>query len=130
MPTRSVPRLMMSSRRDVCWACADVAASRRVKARAVRALSISVVFFCRADWRSVIRRDRRLRSACVARRQTGRYYALGMRFLVVPANAGTHTPCRFYLVVEQISLVTSEVRGYGSLRSQGRRRAALVHHHA
>src|ERR1035437_2604941 len=39
---------------------------------------------------------------------------------VVPANAGTHTPCLLVLALGQIPSATSKARGYGSLRSQGR----------
>ncbi len=40
---------------------------------------------------------------------------------VVPANAGTHTPCHFVLALGQRPFFTLHDRGYGSRRSPGRR---------
>jgi len=40
--------------------------------------------------------------------------------IVVPANAGTHTPCPLALAVEWTPFDTADAWGYGSLRSQGR----------
>src|SRR3954451_23186336 len=40
---------------------------------------------------------------------------------VVPAKAGTHTPCVIVLALEQRPSAISEARGYGSRPSPGRR---------
>src|ERR1700681_3015474 len=40
---------------------------------------------------------------------------------VVPANAGTHTPCHLVLALGQRPSATMSARGYGSRRSPGRR---------
>ncbi len=42
---------------------------------------------------------------------------------VVPANAGTHKPCYLCLAHWSIPSVTTNASGYGSLRSQGRRKS-------
>src|SRR6202171_4918480 len=39
---------------------------------------------------------------------------------VVPAYAGTHTPCRLVSALGQMPFVTAKARGYGSRRSPGR----------
>src|SRR5215813_11836057 len=44
MPTRSVPRLIISSRREVCWACADPMASTSKAARQYKILFIGLSF--------------------------------------------------------------------------------------
>ena len=44
-----------------------------------------------------------------------------MTFLVVPANAGTHTPRPLCCAQPVDGFLTAGTVGYGSLRSQGRR---------
>ena len=46
---------------------------------------------------------------------------------VVPANAGTHTPCPLVSAVEWTPFDIADARGYGSLRSQGRQVNTLPH---
>jgi hypothetical protein len=47
---------------------------------------------------------------------------------VVPANAGTHTPCHLFLALGQIPCVRSNAEGYGSRRSPGRLAVRSCHH--
>ena len=42
-------------------------------------------------------------------------------YLVVPAHAGTHTPCPLFFAVGSMPSFPTNARGDGSLRSQGRR---------
>src|ERR1700730_16446376 len=57
---------------------------------------------------------------CVPSPLVGKAIAYGIFQRVVPANAGTHTARTLASALEQRPFFTSEARGYGSLRPQGR----------
>jgi hypothetical protein len=52
---------------------------------------------------------------------TLRFCCFAFHSLVVPAKAGTHTPCPIVLVAEAEAFCPTNAGGYGSLLSQGRR---------
>src|SRR5882724_3225242 len=58
--------------------------------------------------------------ANIARRRCRKISARNISTRVVPANAGTHTPCRLQEAPWQMPSAIGKARGYGSRRSPGR----------
>jgi hypothetical protein len=45
---------------------------------------------------------------------------------VVPANAGTHTPCPLFMALWQTPFVITSAGGYGAPRARGRRQMEIT----